>query len=231
MTTRVALVDNDALALDALRRMLAPHPEIALVGVCRGVDELIRTCDADPPHVVVLDVMLGRGTVLAENVARLRRWGTRVLAISSDPERREVAEAVQRLRLNFLDKTELAEDQFCAAIRQTADGELVFFSSLVARAVVHGTDSPRFTAREREAAALLATGMSVKQVARRMGIRDDSVRDYEKKIEEKFLKSGRRVDNRVLLYRAVLHEEIIPDLDQVEEILAGESDPPPPADG
>ena len=228
MTIRVALVDDDTLTLDALRRMLSPHQDIVLVGICRSVDELIRTCDADPPHVVVLDVLLSRGTALAENVAQLRRWGTQVLAISSQPERREVAEAVQRLQLNFVAKTELTEerrDRLYEAIQQTANGDLVL-SPLLAHAIVRGTGGPRFTEREREAAALLATGMPVKQVAHRMGIREDTVRDYEKKIQEKFLKAGRRVDNRVLLYRAVLHEEIIPDLDQVDEILANESAPP-----
>ena len=226
MSIRVALIDDDVLALQALRGMLTSHPQITLVAACRSIEELTRTCEAEAPHVVILDVLLGPGTVLAENVAHLRRWGAKVLAISSQPERREVAEAVQRLALNFVAKTELTEDQLATAIQQTAEDELVL-SPLAAHAIARSPSRVRLTTREREAARLLATGMPIKQVAHRMGIRDDSVRDYAESIEAKFLRTGRRVDNRVLLYRAVLHEEIIPDLDQVDDILAGESATPP----
>jgi two-component system nitrate/nitrite response regulator NarL len=209
-----AIVDDDPLAIRAMRDMLAPYMHEMTVGAaCRTVDELIQVWGGKPPDVVLLDVMLGsRAPRLAANVGRLREWGAHVLAISAQPDRREVAEAVRLLRLNFLAKTDLTEEAFRKAIEDTAAGDLVLSPQLM-EAIVLSDDDPALTEREKQVMRLLASGMSPKMVARRLGTREDTVRKHQISIRDKYRNIGRPIDNPVQLHYAALHDEIITDRD------------------
>jgi DNA-binding NarL/FixJ family response regulator len=212
----VAVVDDDDLAISAMRTMLAPYSdEMAVVAACRAVDELIDARGGEPPDVVLLDVMLGsRAAPLAANVGRLRQWGTHVLAISAQPDRREVAEAVRLLRLNFLAKTDLTGEAFRTAIQDTAVGDLVLSPRLM-QAIVLSDGGPELTEREKQVMRLLASGMPPKAVARRLDTRQDTIRKHLANIRNKYRDAGRPVDNPVLLHYAALHDEIITDPDEI----------------
>lgn len=198
--------------------MLAPFADdLNVIAACHTVEELIETC-GEPPDVVILDVLLGRRTTpLATNVGRLRRWGTRVLAISTDPGRHEVAEAVKRLRLNFVAKADLDGDYFRTAIRETAADELVVSPHLM-QAIVLNESGPELTEREKHVMRLLASGMPPKVVARRLGISEDTIRRHLASIRTKYRAVGRPVDNPVLLYYEALRDEIIADPDEIFDV-------------
>ncbi|MFJ5776071.1 response regulator [Streptomyces sp. NPDC093094] len=209
----MALVDDDELALGALRELVATgSDELAVVAACPSVDRLIECCQK-PPDVVILDVMLAdRAAGLEANVARLRAWGARVLAISSQPDRREVTEAIRLMELNFLPKDGI-RDLLHSAVRDTAQGNRVI-SPRMAPALVWGDQNstdPGLTPRERQIAKHLASGLRPKRVARVLGIREDTVRDHERRIKEKYRAVGRPVDDLLPLHYAALQDEIITD--------------------
>jgi DNA-binding NarL/FixJ family response regulator len=216
MTIRVAVVDDDALATKTIKDMLASHAdEFGVVATCGTVEELIQELGEDPPDVVLLDVLLGaQAPPLAGSVGRLRRWGTHVLAISAQPDRREVAEAVRLLRLNFLAKTDLTEEVFRAAIKETAVGGLVLSPRLM-QAIVLSESGPKLTEREKQVMRLLASGMPPKAVASRLETREDTIRKHLASIRDKYREAGRPIDNPVLLHYAALHDEIITGPDEV----------------
>jgi two-component system, LytTR family, response regulator len=55
---RALLVDDERLARQELRRLLAAHPEVRVVGEAAGVDEAARLIEREQPDVVFLDVQM-----------------------------------------------------------------------------------------------------------------------------------------------------------------------------
>jgi two-component system, LytTR family, response regulator len=55
---RALVVDDERLARQELRRLLAAHPEVRVVGEAAGVDEAARLIEREQPDVVFLDVQM-----------------------------------------------------------------------------------------------------------------------------------------------------------------------------
>ncbi len=55
---RVAIVNDDAVAVEVLRRALASSPEYSLAWIARDGAEAVRRCDQDPPDVVLMDLLM-----------------------------------------------------------------------------------------------------------------------------------------------------------------------------
>jgi two-component system, NarL family, invasion response regulator UvrY len=56
--TRVLLVDDDSLVLEALTRILAEHSDVEVVGQAETGDEAILKVQELKPHVVIMDVRM-----------------------------------------------------------------------------------------------------------------------------------------------------------------------------
>jgi two-component system LytT family response regulator len=55
---RALIVDDELLARRGVRQLLAAHPDVAIVGECRGGGEALRVLDALQPNLVFLDVQM-----------------------------------------------------------------------------------------------------------------------------------------------------------------------------
>ncbi|CAN5853510.1 response regulator [soil metagenome] len=58
---RVLIVDDERLARQAMRRLLAAHPEVEVVGEAEGVADAVREIERARPDMVFLDIELGDG--------------------------------------------------------------------------------------------------------------------------------------------------------------------------
>ncbi|MBV8746057.1 MAG: response regulator transcription factor [Xanthobacteraceae bacterium] len=58
---RVLIVDDERLARQAMRRLLANHPEVEIVGEAEGVADALQAIEQTEPQLVFLDIELGRG--------------------------------------------------------------------------------------------------------------------------------------------------------------------------
>lgn len=56
---RVLIVDDERLARQAVRRLLAAHPEVEIVGEAEGVTDALREIERTSPQLVFLDIELG----------------------------------------------------------------------------------------------------------------------------------------------------------------------------
>ena len=56
---RVLIVDDEHLARQAMRRLLAAHPEVEIVGEAEGVSDALREIERTRPQLVFLDIELG----------------------------------------------------------------------------------------------------------------------------------------------------------------------------
>lgn len=58
---RVVIVDDEPLAIRALRRLLAAHTDVTIAGTAEDLAGALATIRATKPDVVLLDIELGRG--------------------------------------------------------------------------------------------------------------------------------------------------------------------------
>lgn len=56
---RVLIVDDERLARQAMRRLLAAHPEVEIVGEAEGVADAVREVERTRPQLMFLDIDLG----------------------------------------------------------------------------------------------------------------------------------------------------------------------------
>ena len=66
---RVAIVNDDAVAVEVLRRALASSSEYSLAWIARDGAEAVRRCEQDPPDVVLMDLLMP----VMDGVAATRR--------------------------------------------------------------------------------------------------------------------------------------------------------------
>jgi DNA-binding NarL/FixJ family response regulator len=149
------------------------------------------------PHVVLLDVGLQEknSLQLAESV-RKEMAEARVIVMDLLPVHEEIAEFVNAGVAGFILKDATFED-FVGTIRSVANGGRVLpapmtgslFSQIAKVAVRRGREealkSVRMTEREREVIALIAAGLSNKEIAQRLNIATDTVKSHVRNVMEK----------------------------------------------
>ncbi|NED56952.1 response regulator transcription factor [Micromonospora aurantiaca] len=188
----VAAIDDDRMLLDGLRTWLAPMEDILLVSTAATVEEYLDALDeGTPPAVVLLDLNLRDHTVPADNVARVRAGGARVLVVSTVPDADNVLATIGAGAAGYLTKNH-ALDVLVDAIREVAAGgsaispELAFVLSRDAR-----TDRPKLSPQERAVLTAYASGATLAAAARRAGVAYGTAREYLERVKRKYTEVGR----------------------------------------
>jgi len=210
----VAVVDDDRMLLDGMRAWLGGMPALRLVATAATAGELLGARDAElpdaarepaysPPDVVLLDLVLRDGSAPADNIRRLLRTGSRVLMISTVPDRSRIIESVRAGADGYLTKdndlpTLVAAIQDVAAGRGAHSPELAF-----ACAHDNSPARPRLSPRERQILLDYASGMTLKAAARRADITVHTAKDYLDRVKAKYQQAGRPTYTKIDLARRV----------------------------
>lgn len=188
-----------ALFGEVLARQLANEPGLQVVGQARDEDGIRSLLRKEDPQVLLLDYE-GLGPNGEGMIPRLRRAApkTRILVLatrSSD----ETVERVLRVGAAGLVGKQLGLATLVRAIRVVAAGELWANRRVTAQAVerlanVTGRDpwdAENLTSRESEIADAVGRGLRNKDIARRLGISEKTVKSHLTNIFRKL-----QVDNR-----------------------------------
>ncbi|MFC9582604.1 DNA-binding response regulator [Streptomyces yangpuensis] len=202
----VAVVDDDRMLRDGLRAWLGDVPDLRLVATAATVPELLAdpVCGPDPyrPHgldgtggppadVILLDLVLRDGSDPADNIRRLLRTGSRVLMISTVPDRSRIIEAIRAGADGYLTKDHDLPT-LVAAVRDLAEGRGAHSMELAfACAYDDSPARPRLSPRERQILLDYASGMTLKSAARRAGITVHTAKDYLDRVKAKYQQAGR----------------------------------------
>jgi DNA-binding NarL/FixJ family response regulator len=120
MSVRVLLADNTQMMRQAIRRLLADHGEVEVVGEAENLAQTLQMMEALRPHVTVMDLHLPNSGRLD---VKSHLKGTQLLAISlsNDEEARLLAESFGAARL--LDKMELYHELVPAILQLSSPNE------------------------------------------------------------------------------------------------------------
>jgi DNA-binding NarL/FixJ family response regulator len=149
------------------------------------------------PDVLLLDVGIEDGSSLrfAESVQE-ELPEVRVIVMDLLPSHQEIADFVNAGVEGFILK-DASFDDYVDTIRAVARGERVLpsrmtgslFSQIADSAIRRGgettSEGVRMTQREREVIALIASGLSNKEIAMRLGIATDTVKSHVRNVMDK----------------------------------------------
>jgi DNA-binding NarL/FixJ family response regulator len=200
----VAAVDDHPVILDGISGWVSSGAaDMRVVGTAASVDALL----AGPgrrARVVLLDLDLGDGTAVERNVAAILAAGPAVLVLAASDKPACVRSAIRAGALGYALKSEDAS-QVAAAIRAVAAGRDWISPRLAyILAIDDAPGRPVLSPQETRALRLYATGMPLKSVALRMGISEETVKQYVGRVRSKYGRAGRAAPTKVdLYYRAV----------------------------
>jgi DNA-binding NarL/FixJ family response regulator len=190
---RVLLVDDHAMVRRGMRDFLGLHEDIEVVGEAGDGAEAIEQANALRPDIVVMDLMMP-GIDGIEATARIKAGlpEVEIIAITSFIEEARVVAAIEAGASGFLLKDAEA-DELAGAIRSAAAGEVHLdpaVAGIVARrmradsqanggrAGEGSAGTAGLTARERDVLALVARGLSNRQIAADLGITERTARTH-----------------------------------------------------
>lgn len=191
---RVLIVDDHPVVRKGLSQVLEAAEGIEVLAALAGGREAIEAISATPADVVLMDVsMPGLDGIGATREILRRRPATRVVMLTSYAEDATVLSALEAGATGYLLK-DAEPDEVVRGIRAAAQGE-VPLAPRVARVVLNTrrTAAPAepLTAREREILALVGEGLANKQIARRLGISEKTVKAHLTSIFQRLGVAGR----------------------------------------
>ena len=187
--TRILIVDDHQLAREGLRAVL-DGPEIAVVAMAASGEEALELVRLHEPDIVLMDIRLGDGIDGLEATRQIVALGlrTRVLMLTLHEMPAYVREALAAGAAGYVLK-DAAIEELKAAIAQVKAGQSAVSLELVNAAMraapLPGRDadlSRLLTDRERDVVALVAEGLTNKEIGRRLDISPATVKVHVERI-------------------------------------------------
>ncbi|ODT29126.1 MAG: LuxR family transcriptional regulator [Microbacterium sp. SCN 70-27] len=164
-----------------------------------------------PADVVVLDLTLGDGTTVTENVVQLMGDGSPVLIHSVADRPAAVREALAAGASGVISKASRTDDVI-AAIVTIANGDPL--DNLEWAGAIDGDRAfadAQLATREREVLRLYAAGLPLKAVADRLGIAYSTAKENITRIRVKYTEVGRPAPTKIDLRKRAIEDGIVDD--------------------
>jgi two-component system response regulator DevR len=183
--TRVFLVDDHEIVRRGVAELLEREADLEVVGEAGTVAQALARIEATSPDVALLDMRLpdGDGIDLCREL-RSRHPELACLILTAFDDDAAAMSAVLAGASGYVLKnvrgTTIVED-----VRAVAKGRSLIDRSLSAKVVEQAQrddhDDPRFSAlnlRERQVLALIADGLTNRQIGERLGLAEKTVKNY-----------------------------------------------------
>lgn len=187
--TRILIVDDHQLAREGLKAVLA-GPDIEIVDMAASGEDAVEQVRLHQPDIVLMDIRLGAGIDGLEATRQIVALGlgTRVLMLTLHEMPAYVREALAAGAAGYILK-DAAIAELKAAIAQIRAGQSAVSLELVSAAMraapLPGREadlSRMLTGRERDVVALVAEGLTNKEIGRRLEISPATVKVHVERI-------------------------------------------------
>ena len=177
---KVLIADDHTLFRAGLARILARDPRLEVVAQARNGSEAVEETLALRPDVVLMDLQMP-GLNGVDAVKRLHQDApaVRVLVLSAYADRSMVTEAIDSGAVGYADKDTTPDDMV---------ERILSASSSPQRQRPAPAD---LSDRELDVLNLVASGLSNKQIARRLGISEKTVRNHLSRVFNKLRAANR----------------------------------------
>jgi DNA-binding NarL/FixJ family response regulator len=178
---RVLVVDDHPLVRSGLSQLLNAADGIDVVAAVESGREAVESVAELAPDLVLMDVsMPGMDGVAAAREILRRRPSTRIVMLTSYAEDQTVLAAIDAGASGYLLK-DAEPEELVRAVRAAARGESPL-APRAARAVLASRSASSqdgyLTPREEEVLDLVGEGLPNKQIARRLGISEKTVKTH-----------------------------------------------------
>jgi DNA-binding NarL/FixJ family response regulator len=193
MPYTVLLVDDHDLIRQGLRRAFDRHPDFTVVAEASSVSAALKTAAEKQPDVVVCDIRLPDGSGLdAVRALRNKRPEIGLVVLTMYAGDEHLFAALEAGASAFVPK-DAPSDDVVAAARHAAVSPRSFTAPDLASAMRRKMtpSGPRLSPREKEVLGLLAEGLGVGPIARKLFISESTAKTHISKIYEK-LGAGNR---------------------------------------
>jgi len=191
---RIVVADQQPLFRQGIRSSLSQLTDIEICGEVGSSHELISTINNSYPDVILLDIDLSSndGLGLARTVKQ-QLPSTAVIILTSQPNDDELFAAIKSRAAGYL-KRDIASNELATAIRRAAQGEHPINDTLIAQPKVaeqvlqqfqdfswgKGVESfvSPLTPRETEILTYMAQGYFNKQIAAKLNISEQTIKNH-----------------------------------------------------
>ena len=202
MNIRVAVVDDHHLFRKGVIGILQSDPQIEVVGEAENGKEALALVQRLQPDVLIMDLAMPQMGGM-EATKRIREIDSRIriLILTVNEDERSLFEAVKSGAQGYVIKT-VDPEELLHSVKSVALGEAVVPSNLALR-ILSEMSRPKastsssedktepLTAREIEVLRELGTGASNRDIAKRLYISENTVRNHVRNILDKLHVSNR----------------------------------------
>lgn len=182
---RVFLVDDHEIVRRGIAQLVDAEPDLAVVGEAGSVHEAVRRIDATVPDVAVLDVRLpdGNGIDLCRDV-RSAHPEISCLILTAYDDDDALRSAVLAGASGYVLK-DIRSRALVDAIRRVASGRTIQPAAVLRQAATalqpqerDQAVDPVLSLREGQVLALIAEGLTNREIGQRLGLAEKTVKNY-----------------------------------------------------
>lgn len=201
---KILLVDDHVLFREGLVSLLEAQTDMEVIGQASTVREAVALTQTGQPNVVVMDFTLPDGTgVMATQAILAERPTTQIVFLTVNEDEQSLFEAVRAGATGYLFKNVRAAE-LVMTLRGVARGEagisrvmarriLEEFSRLPSPSRADGVEpAASLTSREMEIIRELASGATNQEIARRLVISENTVKNHVRNVLAKLHLRSRR---------------------------------------
>ncbi len=211
MSIKIMIVDDHRIFIDGIRSILQTVEGIEVVGESETSDQALRCAESLKPDVILMDIQMpGTDGIETTRLINARFPNIKVVALSMMDETSSIKRMLEAGASGYILKT-ISKAELIQVIRKVANGEKYFSQEVTEQLINNFTKRPvsiqdpveALTNREKEILALIAHGLTDKEIAEKIFLSPLTVITHRKNMLSKL-----GLKNKVELTRFAFKHQI-----------------------